>query len=153
MDRIFKWVAAFALALATCIAAAAEAPLGAGDMVRLSVYGNPDLAIETRISEAGTIIVPLIGQIHIGGMPVAAAEKKIGDALEAGGYLKKAQVNMVVTALQSQQVAVLGQLSGCWVQTSTPPVGLHAVRSTLWNTLAMIPGRCMLLYIVKNLIM
>lgn len=133
MERILKWVAAWALVLATCGAAAAEAPLGAGDMVRLSVHGNPDLAIETRISEAGTIIVPLIGQIHIGGMPVAAAEKKIGGALESGGYLKKAQVNLVVTGLQSQQVAVLGHVNR---------PGLYAVegRRSALDVLAMAGG-------------
>jgi polysaccharide export outer membrane protein len=133
MERFLKWVAGCALALATGIAAAAEAPLAAGDMVRLSVHGNPDLSIETRISEAGTIIVPLIGQIHIGGMPIAAAEKKIGGALESGGYIKKAQVNMVVTALQSQQVAVLGHVNR---------PGLYALegRRSVLEVLAMAGG-------------
>ena len=40
-----------------------------------------------------------------------AAEKKIGSLLEKGGYLKKAEVNMLVTTLASQQVSVLGQVN------------------------------------------
>ncbi len=114
MKRLVKWLTATALVLGMGIAgaaSAAETPLGPGDVVKLSVYGNPDLALETRISEAGTITFPLVGQVEIGGLSVAAAEKKIGNMLERGGYLKKAQVNMIVTTLQSQQVAVLGHVN------------------------------------------
>ena len=42
---------------------------------------------------------------------MAAAEKKIGGLLESGGYLKKAQVNIIVSLLASQQVSVLGQVN------------------------------------------
>ena len=114
MKRLVNWLMATALVLcmgATGAAGAAETPLGPGDVVKLSVYGNPDLALETRISEAGTITFPLVGQVEIGGLSVAAAEKKIANMLERGGYLKKAQVNMIVTTLQSQQVAVLGHVN------------------------------------------
>jgi polysaccharide export outer membrane protein len=99
------------LAATCCFAQAAEILLGPGDVVRLSVYGSPDLSIETRVSENGNITVPLLGQVAVGGMPVAAAEKKVGDLLEKGGYLKKAQVNMLITTLNSQQVSVLGQVN------------------------------------------
>jgi polysaccharide biosynthesis/export protein len=114
MKQLVKWLMATALVLGMGFAgaaSAAETPLGPGDVVKLSVYGNPDLALETRISEAGTITFPLIGQVDIGGLSVAAAEKKIANMLERGGYLKKAQVNMIVTTLQSQQVAVLGHVN------------------------------------------
>lgn len=116
MKRLVHWLMATALVLgmgvgATGAASAAETPLGAGDVVKLSVYGNPDLALETRISESGAITFPLIGQVDLKGLSVAAAEKKIAGMLERGGYLKKAQVNMIVTTLQSQQVAVLGHVN------------------------------------------
>ena len=114
MKRLVHWLMAGVLVAGMGMAGAADAaetPLGAGDVVKLSVYGNPDLALETRISEAGTITFPLVGQVDIGGLSVAAAERKIAGMLEKGGYLKKAQVNMIVTTLQSQQVAVLGHVN------------------------------------------
>jgi polysaccharide export outer membrane protein len=111
MKRLVHWVMAAALALTVGVAGAAEVLLGPGDVVRLSVYGSPDLTLETRVSESGSITFPLIGQVKVGGLSVAAAEKKIGGMLESGGYLKKAQVNMIVTTLQSQQVSVLGQVN------------------------------------------
>jgi polysaccharide export outer membrane protein len=111
MKRFVQWVVAAMLVLSASIASAADVPLGAGDVVRVSVYGSPDLSLETRVSEAGSITFPLIGQVGVGGLTVAAAEKKIGGLLESGGYLKKAQVNMIVTTLASQQVSVLGQVN------------------------------------------
>ncbi|PWF40460.1 polysaccharide export protein EpsE [Massilia glaciei] len=102
---------ALALALAPAPAAAAEVLLGPGDVLKLSVYGNPDLALETRVSEAGTITFPLLGQVSIGGMPVVAAEKRIALLLQKGGYVRRPQVNIIVSQLQSQQVGVLGQVN------------------------------------------
>lgn len=99
------------LTLASGLALAAEVVLGPGDVVKMAVYGSPDLSVETRVSEAGAMTVPLLGQVQVGGLTVAAAEKKIGDALEKGGYLKKAQVNLLITTLASQQVSVLGQVN------------------------------------------
>lgn len=111
MKRFVKWMMAAALVLTVGIAGAAEVLLGPGDVVKLSVYGSPDLSLETRVSEGGNITFPLLGQVAVGGLSVAAAEKKIGDMLEKGGYLKKAQVNMLVTTLASQQVSVLGYVN------------------------------------------
>lgn len=115
MKRLTTWVvrAVFTLGigLGMSVACAAEVLLGAGDVVKLSVYGSPDLSIETRVSESGHITFPLLGQVAVGGLSVAAAEKKIAGQLEKGGYLKQAQVNMLVTTLASQQVSVLGHVN------------------------------------------
>jgi polysaccharide export outer membrane protein len=111
MKRLVLWMMGAVLALAMNVAGAAEVLLGPGDVVRMSVYGSPDLSIETRISESGHITVPLLGQVDVGGLPVAAAEKKVAGLLEKGGYLKKAQVNMLITTMTSQQVSVLGQVN------------------------------------------
>jgi polysaccharide export outer membrane protein len=53
----------------------------------------------------------LLGNVPVGGLTVAAAEKKIARLLESRGYLKKAQVNIIVSLLASQQVSVLGQVN------------------------------------------
>lgn len=84
--------------------------LGAGDLVRISVYGSPDLLTEARLTAGGTITFPLIGELVLGGLSPAMSEKKIADQLEKGGFVKKAQVNLVVTQYQSQFVSVLGDV-------------------------------------------
>lgn len=111
MKRLLMWCMATLLALSAGFAAAADVQLGAGDVLKISVYGNPDLALETRVSEAGEITFPLVGNVALGGLSVSAAEKKLGGLLESGGFLRKAQVNIIVTQLQSQQVSVLGQVN------------------------------------------
>ena len=90
---------------------AADAVLGPGDVLKVTVYNNPDLTTETRVSDAGAITFPLLGPVAVGGLPVAAAEKKLGSLLESGGFLRKAQVNILITQIQNQQVSVLGQVN------------------------------------------
>jgi polysaccharide export outer membrane protein len=111
MKRFVQWMMGAVLAMTMHFAGAAEIVLGPGDVVKLSVYGSPDLSIETRVSESGNITVPLLGPVAVGGLSVPAAEKKVGNLLEQGGYLKKAQVNMLITTMNSQQVSVLGQVN------------------------------------------
>ena len=84
--------------------------LGAGDLVKITVFGNPDLSLETRISEGDIISFPLIGLVKIGGMSTFAAEKRIAGLLEKGGFIKKPQVNILVTQFQSKLVSVLGSV-------------------------------------------
>jgi len=111
MKRLVHWMIAATLALAAGFTSAAEVVLGPGDVVKATVYGSPDLATETRVSEAGSMTFPLLGEVQVGGLTTQQAEKKIGGLLERGGYLKKAQVNLLITTLASQQVSVLGQVN------------------------------------------
>jgi polysaccharide export outer membrane protein len=85
--------------------------LGGGDVVKITVFGNADLAVETRVSESGFITMPLVGQVAVVGLSTAAAEAKIATMLERGGFVKKPQVNLLITVLASQQVSVLGQVN------------------------------------------
>ncbi len=86
-------------------------PLGAGDAIKIQVFQNPDLTIETRVSENGSITYPLIGAVQLGGLGIAAAEKKIADALQSGGFIKAPQVNIVLLQIRGNQVSVLGQVN------------------------------------------
>jgi len=85
--------------------------LGAGDAIGVQVYQSPDLSIDARVSESGVISYPLIGSVQLGGLTIAEAEKKIGDALKSGGFVKVPQVNIVLRQVRGNQVAVLGQVS------------------------------------------
>jgi polysaccharide export outer membrane protein len=111
MKRQLLWILAALMMWLSGGANAAEIPLGSGDVVKISVFGNPDLAVETRVSESGFITFPLIGQVQVAGQSVAAAEKIIAASLEKGGFVKSPQVNLIVSVLASQQVSVLGQVN------------------------------------------
>jgi polysaccharide biosynthesis/export protein len=89
---------------------AAEYLIAPNDIVRIQVYQNPDLTLETRVSENGTITFPLVGLLRLGGLSPTAAEKRIADALRTGGFLQNPQVTLLVTQLRGNQVSVLGQV-------------------------------------------
>jgi polysaccharide export outer membrane protein len=88
----------------------AEHTLGPGDVIRVSVYQNPDLALETRISEQGQISFPLIGTVALGGLSTPAAEQRIAKMLRDGGFVLKPQVNVSLVQVRSAQVSILGQV-------------------------------------------
>jgi polysaccharide biosynthesis/export protein len=85
--------------------------LGAGDTIRISVYHNQDLTTEARVSESGVISYPLIGAVELGGLTIAAAEKKIAGMLKDGGFIQDPQVNIVLEQARGSQVSVLGQVN------------------------------------------
>jgi polysaccharide export outer membrane protein len=82
--------------------------LGAGDTIRIVVFQNPDLTLETRVTENGTITYPLIGMVNVGGMTISAAEQAIAKALAAGNYIEKPQVSISLLQNRGNQVSVLG---------------------------------------------
>ena len=107
--------AAFAQTSPSATAAAAtakpEAVLGVGDTLRITVYQNPDLAVEAaRISENGQINFPLIGNVAIGGLTVPAAEQKIAKMLRDGGFVLRPQVTIQVALIRSSVISILGQV-------------------------------------------
>jgi polysaccharide export outer membrane protein len=93
------------------VAAAAEYRIGSGDVLRVSVYQNPDLSLETRVTEAGTISFPLLGSVRVGGLTVTAAERVIAEGLRNGNFVRQPQVNLVVMQVRGNQVSVLGQVN------------------------------------------
>lgn len=112
-----RWLSTLLLVLAAAFSVCVNAQqkpseyrLGDGDNIRIIVFQNPDLALETRVSENGTITYPLIGTVKIGGMTIAAAGETIADALKAGNYIQKPQVNIQLVRNLGNQVSVLGQV-------------------------------------------
>ena len=91
--------------------AAADYPLGAGDILRISVHQNPDLSLEVRISESGRISYPLLGQLQVGGLSADQTEQLIAKGLETGGFLRSPQVSVQVAEFRSKQVSVLGNVN------------------------------------------
>ena len=75
-QRLYRGLV-FVLALALPLGAnaqgkQAEYQLGKGDNIRIVVFQNPDLTVETRVTENGTISYPLVGSVTIGGLTIPA---------------------------------------------------------------------------------
>jgi polysaccharide biosynthesis/export protein len=85
-----------------------EYRIGAGDVLRIAVYQNPDLALESRLSEAGVLNFPLLGPVRLGGLTVGAAEQLIAKGLREGQFVRQPQVNVSVVQVRGHQASVLG---------------------------------------------
>jgi polysaccharide export outer membrane protein len=82
--------------------------IGSGDLLRISVFGSPDLTTEARVAESGSITCPLIGAVSVTGLSTAAAETLLAKRFVDGGFLRSPQVSVMVMEYQSQKVSVLG---------------------------------------------
>lgn len=120
IHRLFAalWLLLSVITLSSASLATAAEPranvdykLGQGDAIRIVVFQNPDLTLDSRVSESGTITYPLIGTVNIGGLSIEAAEKRIAAGLKDGGFVQKPQVNIVLMQVRGNQVSVLGQVN------------------------------------------
>src|SRR5688572_13977972 len=70
--------------------------LGSGDMISIRVLGEEDLKRErVRLSDAGTVSFPVLGEIRVKGMTVGALEDYVTKGLK-GRYLLNPQVTISI---------------------------------------------------------
>ena len=84
--------------------------LGPGDIVKIVVYGHPDMSTEVKVNENGNITFPLLGEVMVDGLTSVEAERKLEDLLRSRDILRKPQINILTASLQSQMVSVLGSV-------------------------------------------
>ena len=84
--------------------------IGPGDMVKVTVFRNPDLATDARVSDAGTIPFPLLGEVKVVGLTPQQAAKRIADQLTSGRFVVNPEVQVSIAAVNSRQVSVLGNV-------------------------------------------
>ena len=84
--------------------------LGPGDQVAIKVFDEERFDRELEVEEDGSIDVPFVGAIKVGGMTPSEAAAEIEKAL-ADGYLIDPNVTVVIKARSNREVSVLGQVN------------------------------------------
>ncbi|MGD8375197.1 MAG: polysaccharide biosynthesis/export family protein [Acidobacteriota bacterium] len=84
--------------------------LGAEDLLQIHVFEFPELDLKVRVSERGTITLPLLGEIPAQGLTVGELKARIESLLEER-YLKNPQVSIFIDQHGSRKVAVLGEVA------------------------------------------
>ena len=109
---LIQWFCLLVTSFYSCfIFAAEDYLLGGGDTVHISVYEQPDLTTDVRISQDdGTITFPLLGEVAIAGLSPEAAGSKIAKLLKDRGFIKNPQVAVTVQEFFSQKIRVMGQV-------------------------------------------
>jgi polysaccharide biosynthesis/export protein len=77
------------------------------DQLKVLVHGQNELTRSVRVSESGTITLPLVGELAVAGLSAAETEQKIAAGLR-GRYLKEPRVSVSVAEYLGRQIAVLG---------------------------------------------
>ena len=120
-------VAALGLGVLLALPAHTQVPVSAGyrigpkDLIEIKVFEVPELNIERRVSEEGTVNLPLIGDVPVQGLTDVELADRLKAMLEAK-LLQRASVAVQVREFRSKPISVLGAvkqpgnlaLSGRW---------------------------------------
>ena len=82
-------------------------PLGSGDLLSIQVFGEEDLSLEVRLSDAGTVSYPFLGELKVTGLSISELGELVRSKL-ADGYLVNPSVN--VTVLEYRQFFINGEV-------------------------------------------
>lgn len=111
---LWTLLAALTLIIATAAARAQSGVpenyiLAPTDRLLVTVFQEPDLTTDARVSNDGTILVPLIGSVRVAGGSVQDAAQAIRQKLKKG-YLVNPQVTISVTEFSKRRFTVMGQV-------------------------------------------
>jgi polysaccharide export outer membrane protein len=87
------------------------APIGPGDFLDVSEYHTPEFHSAVRVSPDGTVTLPMVSEVQLGGQDEKSAARSIEQALLAKGMLLHPLVTVLVTAYAGQDVSVLGEVA------------------------------------------
>lgn len=100
----------------------ATVPIGAGDLLEMSVFDTPELSGKLRVSNTGDISLPLVGSMHVDGMKAVEAQDLIRQKYIDGSFLKDPQVTLFVAEYATQGVSVVGEVKNPGIY---PAFGSH----------------------------
>ena len=90
--------------------------LGAGDELLIHVWGDSELNLKLKISPEGTIIVPNLGPVAVGGLTVASAEERLRQQLSqimstlSGEGEGNTFVSVSLSQIRSIKVNIVGEV-------------------------------------------
>ena len=114
------------------VAAPNDYRIGPQDLLKVDVFGVPDLNRSVRVNASGQISLPLIGAIQAGGLTGEQLAAAIAARL-AQDYLQNPQVTIFIEEFTSQRVTVAGAVK-------SPGVFPLKGRTTLMQALAQAGG-------------
>jgi polysaccharide export outer membrane protein len=84
-----------------------EYQIGPKDLLDVKVLELPELSVERRVSDGGTLDLPLLGEIPVAGLTAAEVQSRLEQLLTAK-YVNRANVSVVVKEFNNKPISVLG---------------------------------------------
>lgn len=86
--------------------------IGRGDVVAVEVFDIPELSRDLRVSQSGTIGIPLVPvRLYVAGLTELQVQQKIAEVLEADGLVSNPQVMVTVKEKKSNMITIVGAVS------------------------------------------
>lgn len=102
--------------------------IGRGDSISVEVFEVPELSREVRVSQTGTIGLPLLPvRLFVVGLTELQVQQKIEEVLEANGLVSHPQVMVFVKEKRSKPIAVVGAVAHPMVVQADRPLSLVEV--------------------------
>jgi polysaccharide export outer membrane protein len=102
--------------------------IGSGDTISIDVYDVKELSRDVRVSQTGTIGLPLIPvRLQVKGLTETQAEQKIAEVLQANGLVSHPEVSVSVKDRKSKPITVVGAVPRPMVYQAERPVTLLEV--------------------------
>jgi protein involved in polysaccharide export with SLBB domain len=145
--------AAIAAAVATATAQSNKMNyrISGADLLQITVFGEKDLDRLTRVGQRGSISLPLIGQIKVGGLTAPKAEQLLAKAFS--DYIKNPQVTIFIKEYGNKKVFVFGQVKkpgAIELPTETQMTVLEAISQAGGFTKISAPNRTRIVRSVKG---
>lgn len=121
-------VALVSVLFTVALARAQEYTVGPGDVLTITVWGQPDLSRDYAVDPDGFAPFPLIGRIKAGGLTTRQIAASLAEQL-GKDYLVDPQVIVAVKEYVSQKVTVLGEAARPGILYLTGPTTLVDVLS------------------------
>ena len=86
----------------------ADYTIGADDTLHITVWKEPDMSVSLPVRPDGKISMPLLDDVQAAGMTPMALATSIKEKLKK--YIADPRVTVVVTAMNSQRIYVLGEV-------------------------------------------
>jgi polysaccharide export outer membrane protein len=86
--------------------------LTVGDEISIRLFSDAKYNPVVRINNDGTVLLPLIGIVHLEGLSVTQAERLIAEKLDADGMYRDPQVTLQITEGPNAVVTVIGEVHG-----------------------------------------
>ncbi len=109
-----------------------ELTLGPNDLVRVGVYGHPDLGTPmglapngTRVDNEGLLSLPLVGSVPIGGLSVQEARATITQAIAQ--YVQEPRVDFSVVEYAARRVYIYGEVNKPGAYVLDRPLNVYQV--------------------------
>ena len=128
-------------------AAVAQHRIEAGDLLDIAVFETPELSGRIRVTNAGTLSLPLVGIVPVSGMTSREVEVDLRDRLIKGGYVLDPQVTVNVVEFTLEGITVLGEVKK---SITVPAVGTRRLLDVLSAAEGLNPTAANIAYIAHR---